>query len=351
MEDNLEIYFCEICSESIPANELAAKDAKVVKGKVIGSCCLSEFRSVSVRGAAGPSPFGLAAVAAIVLGGIAAATLFLDTRMTRDVAGLESEIGKVRSTVTAQGGMWATLETRLDRTLQQDALSPVETRVGDLATTIDAVEERMAKRFEGLGLRFDVFEEQHKQLEVGQGSVRGDIKDVQIEVVRLGRELATAMATPRAVVGAVGVAPAGAPKPVPVSKAAEPGLALPPALASQIARLKDEDAGNRFEAVDQLVQSKNSAALQYLIPMLKDGDPFVRRLTAEGLASYKQASSVDALLVTLADPESIVRHTAHASLKKLTGQGITFDPDGSASARSSAQRRWKDWWAKNRGTF
>ena len=52
-----------------------------------------------------------------------------------------------------------------------------------------------------------------------------------------------------------------------------------------------------------MVQSKNSATLPYLLPMLKDGDPFVRRLTAEGLARFKQASSVDALLVTLADPK------------------------------------------------
>ena len=184
-------------------------------------------------------------------------------------------------------------------------------------------------------------------------SVRRDIKEVQLEVVRLGRELATAAAAPRSLAtpGSSASAPAGASEAADASSDDEPDLALPANLAAQVTRLKDDDAGNRFEAVDQLVQSKNSATLPYLLPMLKDGDPFVRRLTAEGLARFKQASSVDALLVTLADPESIVRHTAHASLKKLTSQDIAFDPDGSASARSSSQRRWKDWWAKNRGKF
>lgn len=353
MEDNLEIYFCEICSESIPANELAAKNALVVKGKVVGSCCLPQFQPTRAKVVSGTSPLGLTAMTGIVLAGVAAATLFLETRLTEDVGSVREDLRQVRGSVTSQGDMWARLETRLDKTLQQDALSPVETRVGDLATSITEVEKQLSLRFEGLGQRFGQFENQYQRLEAGQGSVRSDIKDVQIEVVRLGRELAAAAAAPRG----LPVASGGVPGPKVHSKPAdaasdeEPDLALPAPLAAQVTRLKDEDAGNRFEAVDHLVQSKNPATLPYLVPMLKDGDPFVRRLTAEGLSRFKQASSVDALLVTLADPESIVRHTAHASLKKLTSQDIAFDPDGSASARSSAQRRWKDWWVKNRGKF
>ncbi len=126
---------------------------------------------------------------------------------------------------------------------------------------------------------------------------------------------------------------------------------LPAGLAHQVGRLKDEDAGNRFEAVDQLVQSQHPSVLEPLLPMLRDSDAFVRRLTAEGLASFKDKLSVDALIIALADRESIVRHTAHASLKKLTVQTIPFDPDGSGSSRSQAQRRWKDWWDKNRDRF
>jgi HEAT repeat protein len=130
---------------------------------------------------------------------------------------------------------------------------------------------------------------------------------------------------------------------------ATPGL--PAALNHQVTRLQDADAGNRFEAVDQLVQSKDMAALPYLLPSLKDQDVFVRRLTAEGLGSFRDKTAVDALIVALADPEGIVRHTAHGALRKLTKQSIAFDPDASSSARAQAQRRWKDWWDKNREAF
>ena len=140
-------------------------------------------------------------------------------------------------------------------------------------------------------------------------------------------------------------------RPAPAKDSGKADSGLPAALAHQVTRLKDGDAGNRFEAVDQLIQSNNLKVLEHLVPMLKDSDAFVRRLTAEGLASFRDKRSVEGLLVAMADPESIVRHTAYTSLKKLTGQTIAFDPDGSAGARAQAQRRFKDWWETAKEKF
>ncbi len=348
MEDNLEIYFCEICSESISAAELASKQSLSVKGKVIGGCCLAEIQPAAATVVAGTSPLGLTAVGAIVLAGVAAATLFLDSRLTDDINAVKGDMDKVRTSVASQGNLWEGLDKRLDATMQQGALAPLEAKIVALQQQLVETEKRVTAPIEGLGLRLNLFEDHNKNLAKGQEAVRRDIKEVQVEVLRLGRELATKVAARRPMpVGGGDVVS----KPADASTSEEPGLVLPAELAAQVARLEDEDAGTRFEAVDQLILSKNPAVLPLLLGMLKDADPFVRRLTAEGLAKFKQAESVDALLATLADAESIVRHTAHGSLKKLTGQTIAFDPDGSASARSAAQRRWKDWWAKNRSKF
>ena len=85
--------------------------------------------------------------------------------------------------------------------------------------------------------------------------------------------------------------------------------------------------------------------------MTKDADPFVRRLTVEGLSDFRSAASVEALLTALADEEGIVRHAAYSSLRKLTGQSIAFDPDARKDDRRGAQKRWQDWWRKNKDTF
>ena len=124
--------------------------------------------------------------------------------------------------------------------------------------------------------------------------------------------------------------------------------ALPGPLAHQVRRLADADAGTRFEAVEELLSSGDPRVLDPVLPLANDADPFVRRLVLEGISEFRDRKVVDTLLVALADPEEIVRFTAHASLKSVTGQNLPFDPDASDSERSAMQRRWKKWWDENR---
>ena len=350
MEDNLEIYFCEICSESVPVQDIRAKTAREIKGKVIGACCLPDVAAPAQ--ARGGSPVGLTTLGIVLLAGVAAATVFLDSRFTDEVDQVRREMATVSTTVSSQGDLWSDLEKRLDHTLQAGALQPVQKQIAGLEGKIGKVSQSLSGEIRGSSVRFAGLEETQKRLVDGQTSLQREIKDVVSEVLRVGRDVAAVAAAPRpapqrAYDAGSGDDPGPAVRPAPA--AADAGL--PATLAHQVGRLKDKDAGNRFEAVDQLIQSKHPKAREHLVPMLKDPDPFVRRLTAEGLGGFKHAATVDALLVALADPESIVRHTAHASLKKLTGQSIAFDPDAGARARATAQRRWKEWWSKNRGKF
>lgn len=349
MEENLEIYFCEICSESIPASDLSSRAALEVKGKVIGPCCLPDVqRPQAAR--TGMSPVGLTALGAILLAGIAGATIFLDWRLSEEVSVLRANVDDVESNVASAGSRnLADLERSLDGTIRKGELEPVVDRLDDLEGKIATNQKQLEAKINTTSARLGGLDEAQKTMIAGQATLQTEIKEVTLEILRLEREVAAAAAVPRG-----GIADASTEEPMRVPESTDkekPGTGLPPALSHQVTRLKDGDAGNRFEAVDQLVQSKNMLALPHLLPMLKDSDAFVRRLTAEGLASFRDKTAVDALLVAMADPEGIVRHTAYASLKKLTGQSIAFDPEGSGSARAQAQRRWKDWWQKNRGKF
>ena len=108
----------------------------------------------------------------------------------------------------------------------------------------------------------------------------------------------------------------------------------------------------RFEAVDALIGSKNPAVLKHLLPMARDADLYVRRLTVEGLRDFKQAEAVEQLIAALADSETTVAETAYGSLKKLTGQKIPFDAASpSKDTRLRGQQRWQEWWDKNKATF
>src|SRR5690606_8688767 len=83
----------------------------------------------------------------------------------------------------------------------------------------------------------------------------------------------------------------------------EPVIDLPTDLAQQVRKLAAADPAVRFEAVDVLAESKNLKALPYLLPLARDPDAFVRRLTVEGLREFKKAEAVDVLIDALRDED------------------------------------------------
>ncbi len=351
MEDNLEVYFCEICSESIPVKDLETGTARQVKGKVVGACCLAELAPKADR--AGASPASLTALGVVFLAGLAAATIWLEYRVTSTAGELDGRLDTITTNVGSQNERWGSLEGQLEKFADKAGQSSINRRLAELQGALESIKTQLDRvgedhadaktRFEGLESGLSAVKK------LGEES-NPSLKAIGAEVQQLSREVAALAAMPRAAVKqpVVGDEPM---EPAPVAKEAVRKDGLPANLAHQVARLKDSDPGNRFEAVDQLIQSKDERVREHLLPMLKDPDLFVRRLTAEGLSGFKHVTTVDALIVALADPEGIVRHTAYTSLKKLTGQNIAFDPEASASARNSAQRKWRDWWSKNRATF
>jgi HEAT repeat protein len=119
----------------------------------------------------------------------------------------------------------------------------------------------------------------------------------------------------------------------------------------QVKKLAAGEPATRFEGVDELLRSKDALVLPHLLPMVKDADAFVRRLTVEGIGQWKRAEVVDALLLALADSDEYVRETAWRSLKDVTGQKIAFEATGTKDVRARGVQRWQEWWDKNKPTF
>ena len=350
MEDNLEVHFCEICSASIPLKDLEIRAARQVKGKVIGACCLAELAPTAEK--VGGAPASLTALGVVFLASLAAATIWLEYRLTRTSGDLEGSLGVISSSVGAQNERWGGLQGQLEKFADKEAQASISSRVGDVVAAQESIQAKLAELGDGQA-------QTRTQLgELGQelGSVKkiDSQTSVRLEIVarelrQLSRDVAALAAMPRSTPKAALGEDLRDPTPIPPVVAAKADL--PPNLANQVGLLKSDDAGNRFEAVDQLIQSNDRRVLVHLLPMLKDPDLFVRRLTAEGLGNFKDAKTVDALIVGLADPEGIVRHAAWSALKKVTGQKIAFDAEASGRSRNSAQKKWKAWWSTAQADF
>ncbi|MGE3173255.1 MAG: HEAT repeat domain-containing protein [Planctomycetota bacterium] len=364
-----EVLFCDLCNTSVPLQDFEAGRAVRHQGKAIGACCLGALGvgAVTAAGAAssvapaagspgapahqvGPMPARAAGEGRLLplgialLGAIAAATLFLDFRIDQ-VEGRATQRGEeLAQSLKAQAEVVQGMSLALDGAVRRADFDEAVRRLG----AIEAGQRQAGAELDAVG-------QGHARTTAALAALQQAIADLDArrpdhgpmleELMRQMRQqavtLAELLARPRPV-----EVPAPESNPVP---AAAPGLA--PDLQHQIGRLRDDDAATRFEAVDELLRSKDPAVLEHLLPMTTDPDTFVRRLVVEGLKDFPRPAVVDALIVALADPEEIVRDTAWRSLKDLTGQKLPFDASGSREVQRRGQQKWQEWWDKNRDSF
>ncbi len=356
-QDPLEVLFCDLCNTSVPLQDFDAGTATRLNGKAIGACCLATLRGTGsarpsagegAAGAPGARPAGhdsrILPLGIAVLAAVAAATLFLEFRIDQAETRWLHGNDQVAASVQSQAEVVQGISVALDGVVRRTDFDQLEQRLA----AINATQQRMADTVQALDKAHTLSAEAtQKALAVLQEAERlrpdlgPGLADLRQQLQHQAVSLAQLLAQPR-------------PREVVPAAVSEPPVVIPglaPELVHQVAKLKDADAATRFEAVDELLRSKDAQVLEHLLPMAKDADLFVRRLTVEGLKDFHKPAVVDVLIVALADPEDIVRDTAWRSLKDLTGQKLPFEASGSRDARLRAQQKWQEWWDKNRDTF
>jgi hypothetical protein len=122
-----------------------------------------------------------------------------------------------------------------------------------------------------------------------------------------------------------------------------------PAWYSQLPGLKDANAGNRWNAVTVLGDTGDARVVPHLLPMLKDEDVFVRMATARVLGDLGVAAAIPGLIDGLGDVQAAVREACVVGLRVLSGKDFRFDPLGKDADRRKAQGNWREWWSDNSG--
>ena len=368
--DDLEVFFCDLCSTSVPATDLASKEASKVGDKVVGACCLA---SLPARGDAGTTAAKQSAKSAeatsggggwflaafLMLLAVAGATLFLDWRFGNELEPLRSSMVSIQDEVDPLAARLVGVEKRLGNLLGPASIEPLrhgldtmrDDLVGLESRVIESVREN-AQRLRDLDTRLGALDAGQRDLLSRLSEVHGDLRRTyeQLQVVSERLMMASLSPVAAAGVGSHGGSPSGLPASQPPSPLSATEL-LPPHLLRFIEQLDDADDGERFVAVDELLESGDPRVFEFILPLAQDPDHFVRRLVCEGLKDHRSDASVDALLEALSDSESLVRHTAHASLRELTAQELPFDPDATPKRRASMERKWRDWWGKNRDSM
>lgn len=364
MQD-VEVTFCDLCGTSVPVVDLSAGTAVRHQNKVIGACCLAGLRGTATVAtptqAMGPSlgvhPLGghavsrpaevrLLPVAVVMLAAIAAATIFLDNRLMTTETSRRADQGRQVEAQASDSNVLAAIALALDTVPRRTDLDALAARVEAVAAGATQARQDGQKQLEAIQTEVAALVQAHRQQAGKAVDYQPQFDDMRQRQLRLiDMVAALRLAAP---------APAAAPA-EPETPAATPADAsappLPAALAEHVKKLQSPDAAIRFEAVDELLKAKDVGAVTFLLPLARDTDSFVRRLTVEGLAQWKRADVVDTLLSALNDADEYVRLAAWRALKDVTGQKIAFESTATKDARARAIQRWQEWWDKNKATF
>lgn len=115
--------------------------------------------------------------------------------------------------------------------------------------------------------------------------------------------------------------------------------------------LGHQHAGIRMEAVYELAETGDERVVPHLIPMLRDEDLFVRMATTRALMDLSAKAGVPGLIDTLEDASSPVREAAMVALRRITGREFGFEPQAAVSQRATRVKAWREWWNKEGEDF
>lgn len=341
-----EVVFCNVCDQSIPEQAFLEGQAFRTSDGGCHKICAFPATAQEPEGS-GRSPALLLGAVVVLLGGMIAGFLHLDGRLTEIDQASTASFGALVKTVEANESGQERLEHAVSAIRLGDQSEDLIARLEGLSKDLGSLRRSLPGRFDTLETSAEQARQQRRSQEQFLSQLSATIsvlrEDVRGVLGTINELRAQPLEDPAA--GPIGTGIGGTP--------ADPVAAtgLPPELAHLVSRLDDPDSATRYEAADQLLRSGDERAFALVLPLAKDPDLFVRLVVLDGAATIRSKESVDALIVALGDPESLVRDRAIRGLQDLTGEAYPFDPDASSEQRAAMQQRWQKWWADARESF
>ncbi len=344
----MKIYFCDLCNESIPQEDLEKSRVTTVHGKMICARCIPPVPAAgaAASGGAGGGGGHFVAVIALLVGGGGLALAWQGKGRLDTAPDLTPRLTLVADTCDRLLESTSGTAKRIDGLSEK--LAKLEAEPGSireaLAEQLHRIEneERTVQEMRTLlgSLRSD--REFVQRLELTQGRLEHDLAELKSAVQSVTSRVAVLGAAPAAPDGAA--ASGGAAK--------EEGPQFDPDTRRLLAELTNKDASARWSAVDRLAKKHDVKLVPHLLPLLEDADAFVQFRVISTLRELNARSAVSRLIKLLRDGDAIVREEALDALVTLTGNAQRFDvANGPPAEREKGVKAWEEWFEKNKDRF
>lgn len=334
-----DLFFCNLCDQSVPVAKLEAGDAVRHGGRVIcPTCCDAMAMAMKIEGgkAKGSSMVLPLLLALIAVAGVVFVYLQMDkvrTDMTIQVNDAKMDLHRsLSSSSSSQEEGLAGLSTDLDN-LQQSVAAGFEAGKQDTEAVAGSVRNLAGQmdRLEGLAdgqatlqqtirtlqAQLQVHDDGIREVRTGQQFLRDGMADLERKIV---------------------VATAAPPKEEGGFSSEVQGL---------VDKLKDDDPLQRVSAIEKLSKFEDPALIPFVEGLLEDSYEMNRFYAANTLGNWEAMASVPALIATLNDDFAFVRKEANAALVKITKEDMGYDSKAGDKDREKAVERWNDWWKSN----
>jgi len=349
----MKIYFCDVCNESIPLQDIKDGVATTVGGKIYCASHnpLQAMQGITANKSTEKTSIVLFAIVIVLLMAVLAimlwgqgnkdeefATLSSQDKLRGDVGNVTERLNLLQPDVVALKVKSQEQETILTG-IQTDIiqlrgdLAGVRGEVRNLSENLSTTSD-LRTAVDGVALKLGEFNGRMSALENDYSGIRQRLNGYKADLDRLAQA------------GPVAVSPQATNSGEPAHKPATEKESKE--LKELKAKLTSKDNSVRFEAVNLVYDNRIKEALPYLLPLLEDPDQFVQVGAIQTVGEFLYLPAIPVLVKVLKDPDVTVREEALLQLIRMTGEtGLNFDPRGSNSERDKAIKKWEDWLKKN----
>ncbi len=343
----MKIYFCDVCNESIPFQDIKNNKALTLKGKIYCHNC-NPLKEVQQRSAGmGSSALITSLMSAVIVLLVGAIVLIIWNPLAKDeevatAAALAETHELVIGLQKAMDNLRGDFDSREEKIKDLDfKLSKVETEIiltrGDLQGQRSQI-DNMLENFKSVTnvrealdefvLKQDEYSSSLEDVRTGSAALKTDLNDLNGRLERLASTVRRG-----------GIRVSGGPVDRETSTTEEF-----PALAELKAKLASKDDGERFEAVYQVLDERIKDALPFILPLIQDSDQFVQVGAIKTVGEFLYSKARPHLSQGGRGPDVTVRDEAWRQLMRMTGKNdLNFNIRGNDSERERAVKKWEKW--------
>lgn len=347
----MKIYFCDLCNESIPLQDIKDNLAATIKGKIY---CKNHNPLKDVQAAVSRQPTSLLTafllIVLIVLVSVLIGLMVMNQDSTEveyatadalnkasatldelkgNLAGLDTKLGEFDKSLIAQSETGRKMDSDL-RLLKGDLLG-VKSELSNISKNFQSV-TNIRQRIDSMTLKQSEYNSSIKDLKSGLDAVNKQLADLENRIQNVASQRANRVNVN-----------------TPAVKAKNAVVQEDPELQSILEKLKSSDEGDRFEAVYKVLDKRLKEALPEVKPLIHDKDQFVQLGAIQTVGEFLYLDALPDLVKVLRDPDVTVRDESLRQLIKMTGQNnLHFDVRGSQNEKEKAVKAWEKW-LKNRG--